>query len=152
MASQSAQPNAGHTVGLCKCQLRVHLWLGSLAETSGEKLEPEDVFILNSVGPHRAKTFLSQLRYFSWQNKLKSKKVEATKNRAGERPCSRPPQSPPEHTWGRPGEAGGGGLRGAVPSCPQAQSRQLSAEPRVQPIDTGFGPRSYYSRQRALSG
>lgn len=99
-------------MGLCKCQLRVRPRLGSLAETSGEKPEPEDVFILYTVGPHPAKTFLSQLRYFSWQNKLKSKKVEATKNRAGGRPCSRHPSPSLVRAPAHLGEAGAAGEAG----------------------------------------
>lgn len=118
-------------MGLCKCQLRVRPRRGSLAETSGEKPEPEDVFILYTVGPHPAKTFLSQLRYFSWQNKLKSKKVEATKNRAGGRPCSRPPVPVPGPRPSAPG--GGRGGRGG--GCAE---RGASA-PRTSP---GRSPRS----------
>lgn len=64
-ACQSAGPNGGHTAGLRKCQLRAPLWPGSLAEPSREKLKPEDVFVLNSVGPRHAKNISLQLRYFS---------------------------------------------------------------------------------------
>lgn len=119
MVGQSAEPSAGPTAGLCQRQLRVRLRLGSLAETSGEKPEPEDVFSLYTVGPHPAKTFLSQLRYLSWQNKLKSKKVEATKNRAGGRPGSHPSRSPPEHTWGRQGRQGRRAARSGARPAPR---------------------------------
>lgn len=101
-------------MGLCKCQLRVRPRLGSLAETSGEKPEPEDVFILYTVGPHPAKTFLFQLRSFSWQNKLKSKKVEATKNRAGGRPCSCHPSPSLVPARAHLGEAGAAGEAAAL--------------------------------------
>lgn len=109
MAAPVLGPPPAHS-GLPKCQLRVSLPPGSLAEASGEKLEPEDVFILNSVGPHHAKNTSLQLRYFPWQKKSQAKKREPTTSTELDKGLAAPPPppapSPPEHTWGR----GGGGL------------------------------------------
>ena len=81
--------------GLPKCQLTVPLLPGSLAGASWEKLEPEDVFTLNSVGPHRAKNISLQLRYFPWQKKSQTKKVEPTTSTELDRGLPRPPNLVP---------------------------------------------------------
>ena len=106
-------------------------------------MKPEVVSVLNSVGPRHAKKNKNkntsfQLRYFSWQHKLKTKKLRQQSALSWSRALAPPVLSPPEHTWGRPGEAGVGCAQ-RCPCCPQEKSRQLSAEQRARPINTGFG-------------
>lgn len=93
MAAPVLGPPPAHS-GLPKCQLRVSLPPGSLAEASGEKLEPEDVFILNSVGPHHAKNTSLQLRYFPWQKKSQAKKREPTTSTELDKGLAAPPPPP----------------------------------------------------------
>lgn len=80
------------------------LWPGSLAEPSGEKLEQEDVFILNSVGPCHEKTFLSNLGAFPGKISEKQKSCSNEVALSWRGPGLPQVLSPPEHTWGRPGK------------------------------------------------
>lgn len=136
--------------GLPKCQLRVSLPPRPLAEAPGEKLEPKDVFILNSVGPHCAKNpLLSSSGIFPGKRSHKHKNLSQPPALSWTRAWRAPP---PGLLLSTPGGVGEAGCTERCPSCPQEKSRQLSAERRGQPINTGFEPPSYYSRQRALSG
>ena len=92
-----------------------------------------------------------QLRYFPWQHKLKTKKLRQQSGAELEQGLGSRGPVPSRAHLGRPGEAGVGCAQRCL-CCPQEKSRQLSAEQRARPINTGFGPLSYYSRQRALFG
>lgn len=70
--------------------------------------------ILNSVGPHHAENISVQLRYFSWQNKLKTKKLRQQSSTELEKGLG--PPHPPQYCplLSTPGEAEGWGKEGAA--------------------------------------
>ena len=95
--------------GGCLCGLG--LWQNLLERSWSLRV----YFILNSVGPHRAKNISVQLRYFSWQNKLKTKKLRQQSSTELEKGLGPPPTAPQYcPLLSTPGEAEGWGKEGAA--------------------------------------
>lgn len=94
--------------GGCLCALG--LWQNFLERSWSLRM----YFILNSVGPHHAKNISVQLRYFSWQNKLKTKKLRQQSALSWRRALA--PFHPPQYCplLSTPGEAEGRGKEGAA--------------------------------------
>lgn len=147
-----AKLSDGLTAGPRRCQLGAPLWPGSFAEPSREKLKPEDVFVLNSVGPRHAKNISLQLRYFSRQHKLKIKKFGQQSSTELEESLdsfwSCPLLCTPGGGRGRRGWAALSGARPAPRKSPGSSQQSCMCSRSIW----ASGPLSYYSRQRALFG